>query len=91
MGDGQLDHNIPKLNVYRDPSVRKLFQEKAWYSIIKDGNVLIMIRALSAVWVPCYTKPLSKIRLWIRISYASNEQEQFVKVGKLCVRILSKL
>ena len=68
MGDGQLDHNIPKLNVYRDPSVKKLFEGKAWYSMIKNGDVLIMIRAPLAAWVPCYTEPLSKITLWIRIS-----------------------
>ena len=67
-GDGQLDHNILKLNVYRDPSVRKLFEGKAWYSMIKNGNVMIMIRAPSAIWVPWYTEPLSKISLWIRPS-----------------------
>ena len=35
MGDGQLDQNITKVNVYRDPSVGKLFERKAWYSMIK--------------------------------------------------------
>ena len=30
MGNGQLDHNILKLNVYRDPTVRKLFEGRAW-------------------------------------------------------------
>ena len=75
MGDGHLDHNIPKLNVYSDPSVRKLFEGKAWHSIIKNGNVLVMIGAPPTAWIPCYTEPFSKIRLWIQISSASNEQE----------------
>ena len=39
----------------------------------------MLIRKPSAVWVPCYTEPLSKVRLWIQISWASNEQEQFVE------------
>ena len=38
-----------------------------------------MMKELSAAWVPCYTKPLSKVRLWIWISLASNEQEHFVE------------
>ena len=33
----------------------------------------------SAACVPCYTNPFFKVRLWIRISWASNEQEQFVE------------
>ena len=43
-----------------------------------------MKKAPPAVWVPCYTEPLSKIRLWIRISLAITEQEQFVEAVKLC-------
>ena len=35
-------------NVYRDPSVSVFFEEKAWYSIIINGNVLIMIRVVEA-------------------------------------------
>ena len=54
-------------------TVRKPFKGKAWYSMIKNGNALIMIRASQAVWVPSYTKPLSKIGIWIRISKTSNE------------------
>ena len=70
---------------------RKLFEGKAWYSMIKNGNVLIMIRASQAVCVPCYTKPLSKIGILIRISKISSEQEQFVEADKLCVRVLSRM
>ena len=77
-------HNILKLNISCDPNVRTFFEGKTWYSMIKNGNILIIIKAPPAVWVPCYTEPLSKIRLWIRISLAITEQEQFVEAVKLC-------
>ena len=70
---------------------RKLFEGNAWYSMIKNWNVLIMIRASQAVCVPSYTKPLSKIRIWISISKISSEYERFIESGKLCVRILSRM
>ena len=54
-------------NVYSDPSVSELFEGKALYSIIKNGNALIMIRELSTVWVPCYTESLSKVRRYPRL------------------------
>ena len=46
-------------------SPRKLFEGKAWYSMIKN------------------TKPLSKIRIWVRISKISSEYERFVESGTL--------
>ena len=72
-------------------SPRKLFEGKAWYSMIKNGNVLIMIRASQAVFVSCYTKPLSKIRIWIWMPKISSGYERLVDSGKLCVRILSRM
>ena len=53
MGDGQLDHNILKLNVIVILSVRKLSEDKAWYSIKKKEIVLIMIKASSTVSFRC--------------------------------------
>ena len=38
-----------------------------------------MIREPFAAGLTCYTKPLSKARLWIQTSQVSNEQEQFVE------------
>ena len=73
MGDGQFDHNILKLDVNSTLTLRKLFEGKTWYSMIQNGNVLIMIRASQAVSVPCYTKPSLKIGIWIRISKNSSE------------------
>ena len=38
-----------------------------------------MVREPSTAWVPCCTKPISKVRLWIWVAQASNEQEQLVE------------
>ena len=43
-----------------------------------NENDLLLIRESSTVWVPC-TKSLSMFRLWIWISWASNDQEQLVE------------
>ena len=79
-------------------TVRKAFDGKASYSmvknrnvLIKNRNVLIMSRASQAVRVPSYTKPLSKIGVWIRISQIVSEYQQFAEAGKLCVLILSRM
>ena len=53
----------------------KCFEERAWYSMIKNGNVLTMIRASQTVCGPCYIKPLSRIGIWIWISKISSEYE----------------
>ena len=70
---------------------RKPFEGKAWYNMIKNGNVLIMIRESQAVCVPCYINPLSKIKIWIRMSKIRSGYERFVESGKLCAIILSRM
>ena len=67
---------------------KKLFEGKARNSMIKNGNVLIMIRVSHALCVSCYRKPLSKIITWIWISNISSGYERFVESGKLSVRIV---
>ena len=42
-------------------------------------------------WYTMIKKPLSKIRIWIRISKISNGYERFVESGKFYVRILSRM
>ena len=70
---------------------RKAFDGKASYSMVKNGNVLIMISASEAVGIPCYTKSRSKIRKWIQTFKISSEQQRFVDAGKLCVTNLSRM
>ena len=54
MGDGQLDHNILKLNVIVILSLRKLFEDKAWYSIKKKRDCSDHDQGIFRSLVPLY-------------------------------------
>ena len=59
--------------------IKTLLFEDLSKGTLKNENDLVMIGEPSATWVPCYTKPISKVRPWIRISQAKNEQEQILE------------
>ena len=48
--------------------IKTLLFENLSKGTLKNENDLVMIGEPSATWVPCYTKPISKVRPWIRIS-----------------------